>query len=456
MDLRLVASISIGKISKRLVNLTKSGGTAAPGLFSLKLDQNALTKLTEPLTSTILISGTNGKTTTARLIGDILHSNQIKFIHNRHGSNLERGLISALIPEVNFAGELPVQTALFEVDEAALSVVLPKLKPSVVVLTNLFRDQLDRYGEVDNIKRLWEKALARLPESTTLVLNADDPSLAFLGSKVKCKVFYFGINDPTIKLIETPSVLDSSRCPQCHSDLHYSHYYSSHQGEYSCPNCEFRRPKLDIEANEVQIKSHKVLFILKDGNEQQKLEPNLPGLYNIYNTLAAYAATKALSLPLTNYHEVLRNFSAVFGRGEKVGFDGREILITLAKNPTGFNEIIRTFLHKPNQTILIAINDKIADGRDVSWLWDVDFEKMTDKNNKLVVSGIRATDMGLRLKYAGMADFTIEEDLASALENALSETRVGETLTIIPTYTAMLAIKKLLSSKNISGEFWED
>ena len=404
-----------------------------------------------------MVSGTNGKTTTARLIGNLLEKEGIGYIHNRHGSNLERGLVSTQLQNVNLVGNLKYKTALFEVDEAVLSNVIPKLKPSVIVLTNLFRDQLDRYGEIDNIKRLWEKAFGGLDSETTLVLNADDPAIAHLGENTSCKVIYFGINDPSVRLLETPKAMDSDTCPKCQTKLEYKHFYSSHQGDYSCPKCAFCRPKPNIEANNIEILEKVTNFELK-GSEKKTitLKSNLAGIYNIYNSLAAYATLESLNLGLDKFPEVISEFSSVFGRGERFKIDNKHILVALAKNPTGFNEIIRTFLKEGNQTILISINDKIADGRDVSWLWDVNFEDLTGKNNNLLVSGLRATDMGLRLKYAGIADFQTFDSTFEALETGLKQTKETETFTVVPTYTALLEIKKLFAKKKIGGEFWED
>ena len=457
MDPQLLFSILVGKSAKQLIKLKGGGATAAPGLYSLYIDKNALSKLSEGLERTILVSGTNGKTTTTRLIGNFLEKEHISYTHNRHGSNLERGLVSTLLQNSSFGGTLKSKTALFEVDEAALGNVTPKLRPSVIVLTNLFRDQLDRYGEIDNIKRLWERAFSNLSSDTTLVLNADDPSLAYLGQNTSCRAVYFGINDPLVELAEAPKVIDSDICPKCQAKLEYKHFYSSHQGDYSCPNCKFKRPELDIEAKSIEILEKSTSFQIKDGeSEEVVLKANLAGIYNIYNCLAAYATIRALKLSLEKFPTVLNEFSSVFGRGERFEVDKKHVLIALAKNPTGFNEIIRTFLKKGNQTILVAINDKIADGRDVSWLWDVDFETLAGKDNTFLVSGIRGTDMGLRLKYTGIQDFQIFDSIPEALESGLKQTKETETLVVVPTYTAMLEIKKILAKKNISGEFWED
>ncbi|HSX58543.1 MAG TPA: Mur ligase family protein [Candidatus Saccharimonadales bacterium] len=455
MDPQLTISVFAGKATKQFLKLRSSGGTAAPGLFSLYLDKNALKKLSAGLERTILVTGTNGKTTTTRLIGNFLEKENISFVHNRAGSNLERGIVSSLLEQTNFSGQVGKTTGLFEIDEAALATTLTKLKPTILVITNLFRDQLDRYGEVDNIKRLWEKALVELPQSTTLVLNADDPTVAYLG-KSKAKVIYFGIADETVKLDEKPTTLDTIVCPVCQGDLEYSAYFSSHQGDYRCSKCDFKRPELDFFAQEINFSEGKTQFVIKNKEETTTIETPLLGLFNVYNALASYSALKGLELPLTNFADVAADFKSVFGRGENLTFNGHQLLVALAKNPTGFNEIIRTYLEKPKQTTLIVINDKIADGRDVSWLWDVDFEKLLEKDDFIFTSGLRGADMALRLKYAGFKNFENIESLEAALEKATNSLGEGETLTVIPTYTAMLELKQLLAKKGLAGQFWED
>lgn len=457
MDLRLFSSILVGKATKQLIKFKGGGATAAPGLFSLSLDKKALLKLSEPLERTIIVSGTNGKTTTSRIIGDFLRKQGQTYLHNRHGSNLERGLVSTLIENSSLTGELKTRTALFEIDEAALAVVLPKLKSTVIVLTNLSRDQLDRYGEVDNIKRLWESAFSNLKTDVVMVINADDPSLAYLGTKSRCKVVYFGINDKNVRLEQPPHVLDISHCPVCHEELFYHHFYSSHQGDYFCKNCDFKRPELDFSATVINLADSKTEFSIVDkDNQKVNFKIKLEGLYNVYNILAAYSAISSLNIDTNNFAETIEEFSSVFGRGEKMPIADKQILVHLAKNPTGFNELIRTFLTKEGQPILILINDKIADGRDVSWLWDVDFEKLKNKNQMFFVSGTRGTDMGLRLKYAGINDFQLYDDLEESLSTALENTQSKETLTIVATYTALLELKRLLAKKQLSVDFWED
>ncbi len=457
MDFSFQLSLLTAKTLKTVITKTGGGATAAPGLASLYVDKNILKKLASNLKTTILVTGTNGKTTTSRLIGDSLDKLEIKYIHNRQGSNLERGIVSSFLSQTSVKGKVEAETALFEVDEAALGAVISKLSPTVLVITNLFRDQLDRYGEVDNIRKIWEKCIANLDESTTLILNADDPTLAYLGQNLRCKVIYFGIEEKNLLNKEIPLAVDNIKCPSCSSELNYSGYFISHQGHYSCPKCSFTRPKPDILASDIKILPNRSEFELKDGSDfNLDLTIKIPGLYNIYNCLSSYAALKAAELSVDHFALTLRDFKPVFGRAEKLSHQGRNIVVALAKNPTGFNEIINTYLTREPQTVLILINDLIADGRDVSWLWDVNFEQLSEKNHKFITSGIRGTDMALRLKYAKIPNFENIADVSGALEKGLSEIPQNDTLLVIPTYTAMLGLKKLFVKKGISGEFWED
>ena len=457
MNLRFQAALIIAKLFKFTINKTGGGATAAPGLASLYFEPKILNKLAAGLKTTILVTGTNGKTTTSRLIGNHLDKLGIDYIHNRQGSNLERGIISSFLKKTTFFGKLHTTTALFEVDEAALPSVITKLSPTVLVITNLFRDQLDRYGEVDNIRKSWEKCIANLDENTTLILNADDPTLAYLGENVRCKVIYFGLNDTQYLNEEVPLAVDNIRCPKCKSELKYRGYFISHQGHYSCLKCGFKRPETQVVAAKIKTLENLSTFDLNDKNEiNLDLTINTPGLYNIYNCLSSYAALKESKFNLDSFALTASDFKPVFGRAEKLSHQGRNIIVALAKNPTGFNEIINTYLKKEPQTVLILINDFIADGRDVSWLWDVNFEQLKPLKHKFLTSGVRSADMALRLKYAGIENYENISTVEDALEKGLSSLPQEGTLLIIPTYTAMLSLKKLFVKKGISGEFWED
>jgi len=349
--------------------------------------------------------------------------------------------------------------ALLEVDEATLPVVSSQTNPNVIIFNNLFRDQLDRYGEVDKIRKMWLRALPDLNRSTVLVLNSDDHSIAHLGDSSGAKVVYFGIEDKSFSLGKLPHASDFTSCVACGSELIYDEIYLAHLGKYKCSSCDLKRPKPDIFAKKIYLDED--LGFLADivtpkGEIQMRI--NMPGLYNVYNSLAAIAAGLVFGISLENIKKALEKATPAFGRTEKLDVNGKKVFIALVKNPAGFNEILRTiFRNRVKKYVLIAINDLIADGRDVSWLWDVDFEVIATKVKKLWVSGVRASEMALRIKYTGAKfEIDLEEDLETALKESLASVPKGETLYVLPTYTAMMKLKKILAAKGVSSPFWED
>ncbi|OGY26716.1 MAG: hypothetical protein A2Z11_04355 [Candidatus Woykebacteria bacterium RBG_16_43_9] len=460
MDGRLLAAIFTSRILRTGIKITGGGATAAPGLLAEHIDPKALKKLGKYYDRPIFVTGTNGKTTTSRLVGNILKEANIAYVHNRAGSNLLRGLIGTLIeniPLISKERKLP----LLEVDEPTLLAATDGLDPSVIVFNNLFRDQLDRYGEVDKIRKIWQKSLLQLDPSTILALNSDDHSVAYLASTTNAKVIYYGVEDDSLSIGKLPHAADFTSCIACGADLRFDHVYLSHLGKYKCPTCGLKRPKPDVYAKRVLLDEEKgftAQIVTPKGDFEMKVD--LPGIYNVYNSLAAISAALALNINISVVKKALRKAKAAFGRTEQIEFEGKRIYITLVKNPSGFNEIIRLLKSsKKEKNILIAINDLIADGRDVSWLWDVDFEEVFNERmvEKVWISGIRAKDMALRLKYANnKLKLAVEEDLEIALDLALDETPKGQTLFILPTYTAMLSIKGTLAKKGFSEEFWED
>jgi len=460
MNLLLFIAIIFAKLLKIAIKLGKrGGGTAAPGLLALKIYPRLIEDLSSKLENgSVIISGTNGKTTTCRIISSILNEAKIETIHNRAGSNLERGIASTLIDRTSLTGKIKAKTGLFEVDEAVLPSAISKIKPKIVILTNLFRDQLDRYGEVDKTRRFWKEALKKLPSTATIILNADDPGIAHLGHNLKAKVVYFGIEDETFGQKELFRSADTKYCATCSTLLTYELVFASHLGKYTCKTCQSQRPKPQIWAAKIRLLGiEKSEVLVRAQKERFSLTLSAGGLYNVYNLLAAVAAAKALEIDKKAITGGVEKFKAVFGRIEKFQIQERKILMFLVKNPTGFNEVIRTiFETNDKKNVLIAINDLLADGRDVSWLWDVDFEKLADKVKNIVTCGIRAKDMSLRLKYAGIDGATATENIKEAIEKIVHETKNGEVIYFLPTYTAMLETRKILTKMGNAKRFWED
>jgi lipid II isoglutaminyl synthase (glutamine-hydrolysing) len=384
-------------------------------------------------------------------------------IHNRSGSNLERGIAGALLADSNWRAEPQGDIGLFEVDEASLPRVLKRITPKALVITNLFRDQLDRYFEIDALARRIGDAVAELDPATILILNADDPIVSFLGTRHHGTVMYFGVDDPSVGGKVPQAISDATRCPRCKSPLHYERVILAHVGEWSCPNCGLERPPRDVAASRVRLEAaaSEIDLRVPVSSAFDPIRVPLPGLYNAYNALAAIAASRALDVALPTAAQALRSFRAAFGRLEELAVDGRVLRLVLVKNPAGFNAAIGALLEtgrKPR--LLAALNDQYADGRDVSWIWDADFETLAPHAARVVCSGTRAEELALRLKYAGVARGRLEvvPQLEDGLNRALQPNGGrpdGRPLYALPTYTALLELRDVLAARGLAPPFWE-
>lgn len=460
MNPRTLTALVAGKALTKILKTSGRGATAAPGLYALKIDPYLLKNLSSNLEKIILITGTNGKTTTARLLSTILKNQGLRVVHNRAGSNLVRGLASTLIEHQSFFRRSK-PWGIFEVDEAALPKVLEQITPDLLLVNNLFRDQLDRYGEVTKIHTLWKEALTDLPESTTVLLNSDDPNVADLGTHLTAKTIYFGLDDPKAILSDVPHTIDARVCQTCSSPLEYDYFHLSHLGKYKCSNCDFTRPTPDYVASDIDIKSvEEMSFDLHVRGGKLKIKLPISGMYNIYNSLAATTLAHELGVEPETIQKGLESFEAAFGRQQKIKVGKKTLSINLVKNPVGYNEVLRLFSHHPGKLhLFLLLNDSLADGTDVSWIWDVDFEKLKDKIDSLTLAGTRHLELANRLKYAAVAPHAqavLEPDLKKALARALLQVPGTETLYILPTYTAMLALQDLLKDQGLSKAFWEN
>jgi UDP-N-acetylmuramyl tripeptide synthase len=396
-----------------------------------------------------VVSATNGKTTTAKMAASILEPEH-RLCRNGAGANLESGIASALL------GATPAAIGLFEVDEAALPAVTGALAPGVVVLGNLFRDQLDRYGELETVGACWRRMVAALPPETTVVYNADDPLVASIASAHPARVA-FGIDDPAAALPALPHAADSKWCPACGTRLVYDAVYLGHLGDWHCPACHVSRAPLDIAARAVSAHGlDAVEFSLAMAGAQVDVRLPLPGTYNVYNALAAAALARGLAdVTPARVAQGLESFSAAFGRFERIQVGGRDTILLLIKNPAGANEVVRTLCSDTEpMSLLVALNDRIADGRDVSWIWDVDFEPLEGRVEHAVVTGTRAAEMGMRLAYAGVPRGAIEvAPMASAVDRGAAAG--GGPLYVLATYTAMLELRHQLAGRGIVRPYWE-
>ena len=414
------------------------------------------------------VTGTNGKTTTTRMVSKILQTAGIRAVNNSTGANLVTGVTAALVSDTGLAGRPASEVGLFEVDEASVPRVAAEAELKILAVLNLFRDQLDRYGELAYTGKVIASAFGDLPPDGAVILNADDPLVASLGRSTRRPIFY-GVDESSLDTGRLQHVADSKDCPVCGTALVYEIVYMGHVGVYDCPRCDFSRPGLAYRASRVRLQGAKgAEFSLSTPKGQTAVRIGLPGLYNVYNALAAAAVAAESGVGLAEISRGLREFGGAFGRVERVKAGDREAFLLLIKNPVGFNEILRTFVTGADaKNVLIAINDNDADGRDVSWLWDVDFEMLADARSKgaakgaaegvsFTVSGIRAEDMAVRLKYAELPVGPVIPDRKEAIKAALKATPPGETLYVLPTYTAMLEIRQTLSELGYTHFFWED
>jgi lipid II isoglutaminyl synthase (glutamine-hydrolysing) len=453
----VVLTIAIAKlilITSRIVG--GGGGSALPGLVAEKLDASIGRKLAARITDgCIIITGTNGKTTTSKMLAQILTDSGEKLIINRAGSNLSRGVVSALIEHASWTGTFSQSMGQFEVDEAAMPAVAQMIHPRSIVVLNLFRDQLDRYGELDTTAQLIGRGIAS--SDAKLFLNADDPLVASLArySQNLERVSYFGIEKLPIKALAHDVTADSRLCPVCSQPLKYSQIFYGHIGHYKCPDGHITRPAPAIKADSVKL-SETTVATVSSRDDKAQLKLNLPGTYNLYNALAATAVAADLGLSLQASIQSLERVEAAFGRVEKIVVGTKKVQLLLVKNPTGFNQILQTFLlNKKQQNVFIAINDNFADGRDISWLWDVAFEDISSNKHQISISGSRATDMALRLKYADISAADYNTNIPNSLNSFINQMPENSEGYVIPTYTAMLQIREQLGRKAKLKGVWE-
>ncbi len=461
---KLLGAVWAGKTLMILTRILGRGGTTLPGRIALTIAPRLSSSLIGQLAEgSLIVTGTNGKTTTTALITGILKEAGFRCVHNQSGSNMAWGVASALIEASSWTAKLPGNYAVMEVDEGAFPGVTQSIQPRGIVLTNVFRDQLDRYGEIDNIRNSLKRGLEAQPTSGFQVINADDPSLVSIENNSCTTRWTYGLDLdlPTDTFQNTGR--DIKTCPRCQKKLNYDKIYFAHLGHYHCPSCNYRRPEPDIKLTGRRINSAGTAVLqISLPNEKIELAFPLLGTYNLYNLLAAVTCAQALSIPVRVISQALEKAVPSFGRMETFKLNNKTIIMALIKNPVGANEVLRTILtQKDNIAILMAINDKIADGTDVSWLWDVDFEQLSavkDKLSAVLVSGLRAWDMAVRFKYAGFNpdQIQIEEETNLAINKAIEKTPPGGLLFILPTYTAMLEIHRTLNKMGLGKPYWED
>jgi len=462
----LAPKLALARAVGALSRLRGGGATSVPGKVLVALDPDAIGALAGRLAQgSVLVSATNGKTTTAALTAGILSHERIALVHNTAGANMAGGIASTLLAAARRNGAIAGELGLFEVDELWLGEIAAQIRPRAILLGNLFRDQLDRYGELEHIAERWAQALGGgAGREARLVLNADDPMVADLG-RAREDTLYFGVEDGSLALAGMAHAADAKHCRRCGAPYVFDAIYLGHLGHYHCPACGAQRPRPDVIAKDINLRGvRSASFTVCTPQGESQVQLALPGLYNVYNALAATALALALGLPLSAIVAGLQDTRAAFGRAESVMVGApahpRELRILLVKNPAGANEVLRTLALEPgSHDVLGVLNDNIADGRDVSWIWDADFELLACRVRRVTCAGTRAAELAVRLKYAGVDPERIEvrEDLAAALDQATADRPPGDAeqpLFALPTYTAMLSLRELLVARGEARSTW--
>ncbi|MGE5673119.1 MAG: MurT ligase domain-containing protein [Mycobacterium leprae] len=463
MNLRMLFAVWTGKGAITATRLLGRGGTTLPGRVARRLAPDVLRRLSaQPDRGVIAVTGTNGKTTTAKMLSAMFEAEDLTVVHNRAGANLISGLTTAFLQNASWSGRIAGQAGLMEIDEATMPQACKEIRPRAAIVTNFFRDQLDRYGELETTVNFVGRGLEHLAKGARAAINADDPNCAGLGRRQQVTPLYYGIEDESVGSTTMSQTADAKHCVACGTEYEYKVFYYAHLGKYRCPHCGHERPRPEVYVDRITQMDERgstLHIVTPEGDLEARLQ--IPGLYNVYNALAAVAGALTMGVSLPAIRQGLESTTSQFGRMELIKINERDVFMALVKNPAGFNSVIQTVMQSgPRKNLVIAINDLYADGTDVSWLWDVDFEALAtheDEINFVICSGLRAEDMAVRLKYAGMptTKLTVEKDLKKALEQGLQFIKPGELLYIMPTYTAMLQTREVIQKQGYTKKFWE-
>ena len=457
MSFRAFLAICLCRLLRGFSRLVHRGGTAMPGQWALRVCPNLLSILARGV-KTVAITGTNGKTTTARMIEEGFARQEKNYFANRSGANLLSGITTEFVMNSTLFGKCKKEYAVIECDEAAAVKVFPQLKPQVVIVLNLFRDQLDRYGEVTHTLSNIRTALSSLPEPITLCLNADCSLTASLADDLDHKARFFGIDKGAVPSGKKSELSDASHCIRCKTEYEYDYITYGHLGGFRCPKCGYRRAEADYAVTDVaQQRADGSSIVIRADGKRYLAEVNLPALYNIYNAIAAIAAMTEMGITTEAAISAVASFKCGFGRMENFALGKGGAKVMLAKNPAGFNQLLSFLQNIPDKFVLVlCLNDRGADGTDISWIWDANFEELCNLAGtleKVIVSGDRAADMAVRVKYAGVDPrfVTMEHDYERLVKELETEERP---IYMIPTYTAMLELRETLIRHCGGDEFW--
>lgn len=461
---RLALAISAGKLAGASGRFFRfGGGTSLPGMIARRIDPNVLKSVVgASKAKKIVITGSNGKTTTARMTAAIADASGQHVSQNRTGSNMLQGVTSVAVNFADIFGRLDSDVLLFEIDEGTMPLVLPEIEPDVVVITNIFRDQLDRYGELYSVANALNRLLESLPASSTIILNGNDPQVANFGQNAQARRLFFGLEAKDVGTPVPEQSADIIRCIRCQEDLLYEVAYMSHLGIYRCPNCGYTLPKLDIAATNIQLAPDgegPTHVTMRTPEGELQFEIPLPGLHNVYNAAAAIGAGLAAGFDMEKVPTALGNIRTAFGRLEKIQAGDQTIYLAFVKNPTSFNLILRLIAQHPGQKhLLLAASHTIVDGEDFAWLWDVDLEELAPDILDAVCSGNKPEELAMRLKYAEVSPDKVQliEDREAALDAALKNAGPGGTLYIMCSYTPTHELRRIMQKRGWVKHFWEE
>ncbi len=459
---RLTTALAAGKLAGNMGRFLRlGGGTNLPGEVARIIDPLVLRKVIgASVAHKLVVCGSNGKTTTCRMIAALAQAAGQRIAHNRAGSNLLGGVVSVAVNDASVFGNIDAETIILEIDEATTRLTVPDIHPDVVIVNNIFRDQLDRYGEIYAVASALETMIRALPAEATVVLNADDPLIASFAPDARAKRLYFGLNTTDVGTPNPEHAADSIRCPRCRHDLVYDRAYISHMGNYHCPKCGFARPPLDIAVTRVSMQA-------MSETEMRMQTPNgplefclaLPGLHNVYNAAGAVAGTISIGLNLAATQMAFAQLTPAFGRLEEIRAGDRRVVLSFVKNPTSYNTTLRTLLQEPGRRhILSAHSNTPVDGEDFSWFWDIDLDDLAPQVVSLITSGTKAEDLAVRFKYAGVDETVMQTipDCGEALDAALAQVGPGETLYVLSGYAPTMALRKIMQQRGWVLPFWKE
>jgi lipid II isoglutaminyl synthase (glutamine-hydrolysing) len=459
---RLAAALASGKLAGSTGRLLRlGGGTSLPGIIARRIDPAVLRKVLGTTDARkIVICGSNGKTTTARMVAAIAREAGQRVTQNRSGSNLLPGVTAVAVNNASLGGQLRTDLLIFEIDEATIPHAVPEIEPDVVIVNNIFRDQLDRYGELYAVARALEAMIRRLPPEAMVILNGDDPLVASFAPDAVAQRMYFGMATDDVGTQVPEHHADTIRCVRCQHDLEYTKVYISHLGAFRCPNCGYARPSLDVAVTHASLAALGASHVeLRTPDGPRAFELALPGLHNVYNAAGALAGALALGVDTTGAGRAFASLRPAFGRLEPIQAGDRQIVLAFVKNPTSYNTTLRTVLQQPGQKhILSAHSYAETDGQDFAWLWDVDFEELAPQVASLIASGNKADELAMRFKYAGVPDelVTVIAERPAALDQGLKQAGPGGTLYILAGYTPLMELRRVMDGRGWVPPFWQE